>query len=201
MKSLVGQTRGNWLVLSKRPSIGRRGNWLCRCLGCGLEKEVLTQNLRPTSGGCKSCGQKGKHSTHGLSKHPLYPIWNSMMQRCYNPKCNAYEYYGGRGLAVDVEWHDVSVFIKDMFPRPSGHTLERVDNTRGYSKDNCIWVTQEENNRNRECVEKITYNGVTKTKPKWAEYLGISTVGLSYRLRNWPLERALTKTKRGKEKR
>lgn len=84
------------------------------------------------------------------SLHPLYPIWNAMLARCYLPSNPWYKDYGGRGITVCQEWKEsFKRFVVDMEPRPEGYTLERKDNELGYCKNNCEWVTQSEQNRNQ----------------------------------------------------
>lgn len=89
-----------------------------------------------------------------LSKHPLYPIWNSMRQRCYCLKRKDYHNYGGRGIKVCSRWQEPDGkgflnFIEDVGPRPEGYTLDRIDNDRDYGPDNCRWTTQSYQCRNR----------------------------------------------------
>jgi hypothetical protein len=86
---------------------------------------------------------------HGLWNHPLYPVWHSMMARCYNPANKRHKRYGQRGIAVCESWHDVRNFVRDMAPRPEGMTLDRVDNDAGYSPANCRWVDRLTQARNR----------------------------------------------------
>lgn len=82
--------------------------------------------------------------------HELYTIWLGMRQRCYYPKHNRYELYGGRGIEVCERWrNDFEAFVKDMGPRPQGCSIDRVDGSKGYSPDNCRWATAKEQAANR----------------------------------------------------
>ncbi len=83
--------------------------------------------------------------------------------RCTNPNHKFYKDYGGRGITVCPEWvHDWNAFISDMGPKPApGYQLDRKDNDRGYSKDNCRWATHAENNRNKRNTIWVEYNGKT----------------------------------------
>lgn len=82
--------------------------------------------------------------------HKFYKVWYSMIRRCTDPYHQSYKYYIDKGIKVCPEWLNYENFIEDMFclwlPEL---TLDRIDNDRGYYKDNCRFVTQRENNRNR----------------------------------------------------
>ena len=86
---------------------------------------------------------------HGMFGTPTYGSWMAMKQRCYNKKDKMYQSYGGRGIEVCLEWHDFVAFYEDMGDRPEGYELDRVDNNKGYSKNNCRWVDRATNMRNR----------------------------------------------------
>lgn len=87
--------------------------------------------------------------THGLHKTPEYQAWSDMKQRCYNKNCLRYRVYGGRGIRVCDRWlNSFENFIADMGFKKSGESLDRIDNDKDYSPDNCRWtdiVTQNNN--------------------------------------------------------
>lgn len=108
-----------------------------------------------------------KRKTHGLSSHILYPKWVNMMHRCYCKNNKRYSDWGGRGIDVCMEWHNVANFINDMFPSYiKGLSLDRKDNNKGYSKDNCRWVEDVVQKRNTRVLNKVNTSGyrcVSKT--------------------------------------
>lgn len=106
----------------------------------------------------------------------LYGTWKTMMHRCYDPKRERYKDYGGRGITVCNEWHDPNSFINWSYTHgyQDGLQIDRVDNDRGYSPDNCRWVTAKENSRNRRNTVRLTINGETKSVAEWTETIDIS---------------------------
>lgn len=117
-----------------------------------------------------------------------YNSWRSMMARCYNEKTVNYQNYGGAGITVCVEWHNADVF--GAWAKSSGWfkgaTLDRIDNSKGYSPENCRWATKKEQAYNRKSTHFITYNGETHNITEWAEILGVKRTLLLNRLsRGW----------------
>lgn len=127
-------------------------------------------------------------------------IWRHMMARCYRTKNKDYKYYGGKGITVCDRWHKFANFEADMMAtRPSkDHSLDRIDNTKGYSPENCKWSTSHEQLRNRSDNVWITHDGRTLILEDWAREAKIDVGTLTYRLKvGWSVQAALyTKPKK-----
>jgi hypothetical protein len=126
----------------------------CGCLMREVRRE-LGRELGRTYGPMRTGGGNGWKTTHGLSRHPLYDPWYTMIQRCENPAARNYKHYGGRGIKVCPEWHDVAVFIAwieaNLGPRPEGMTLDRwPDNDGDYKPGNVRWATWPEQHANKQ---------------------------------------------------
>ena len=118
-----------------------------------------------------------------------------MIQRCSNPKNNAYLMYGAKGVSVCAEWKVFNAFCKWAMSNgyKDGLSIDRIDNSKGYAPENCRWATPQEQTDNRGCVRYVSFNGKTQTIKKWAEETGIPYDRLSWRIRKgWPAEKALT---------
>ena len=91
----------------------------------------------------------------------LYNVWKEMRQRCNNPKHNHYKRYGGRGITVCKEWDDPEAFYNWAVNNgyKEGLTLDRINNDKGYSPDNCRWVTVKEQCKNRSSNHLISFMG------------------------------------------
>jgi hypothetical protein len=119
--------------------------------------------------------------------------WANMLDRCENPHNKAYKNYGGRGITVCQEWHDFFKYLEDL---PDGYfdkaELDRIDNSKGYSKENVRWLTKQDNCKNRRTNRFITFNNETKCVSDWARNIGIGCTTLMERIENWSLSDALT---------
>lgn len=129
---------------------------------------------------------------HGNSKwlnpvsqtRPTYESWSNMRRRCLDPQNPDYPYYGGRGITICDRWvENYDAFVEDMGLKPDrGHTLERQDNSGGYSKKNCTWATRKQQSRNKRNNHIVVINGVGKTIADWADESGVSCRALWLRL-------------------
>ena len=148
---LIGQRFGKLTVIEKaeRPKHikNKRAYWHVVC-DCGNEKIVGANNLK--IGDAKSCGEnscKEKAVKHGECQTRLYHIWDGMKQRCYNSNNCNYKRYGGKGIKICNEWSEY-IFFRD-WALANGYadnlTIDRIDNSKNYSLENCQWLTNEEN--------------------------------------------------------
>ncbi len=174
-----------------------REGYVMRCR-CGREFTATKTHLtKHPEAACRSCGSRFgalRRVGRKLSKHPLYKCWYGMMQRCENPKAQAYYNYGARGITVCERWHDFQCFADDMGSRPEGLTLERRENDAGYSPDNCYWATPKAQNNNTRANKRFTVNGVSRTLTEWAAQLGATRAAIRNRIvkYGWSIEAACT---------
>lgn len=110
-----------------------------------------------------------------MSEHRLYRVYRGMLNRCNNPNSTGYENYGGRGIKVCDRWLTFNNFIEDMFPSfQEGLQLDRTDNDKDYSPDNCKWVTSSQQNKNKrnKAMKQSDFEGISYYK-KWDKWLVI----------------------------
>ena len=129
-------------------------------------------------------------------KEPWYGSYHSMMDRCYRKTAKNYPFYGGRGIEVCPEWHNIENFEKWAMQSgfQKGMSLDRINVNGDYSPDNCKWATPAEQANNRRNTIYLEYNGEKHTISEWAEKLGINRSTLNNRIcRGWTVEKALAR--------
>lgn len=201
----LGTKKGRWTVIGE-PVFrccrnGKKRRWLVpvRC-ECGIQKEVLCQNL--LKGGSLSCScyqdevrRKGKH---GGSRSKLYSLWATMRSRCYYPKRKHFASYGGRGIRVCESWRESFVPFRDWAITNGWDPeleLDRIDNNGPYCPENCRFITHKAQNRNKRTNRILEAFGERKCLIEWTEdprcVVGKGTVAARVRY-GWGLEQALT---------
>lgn len=160
LSDLVGKSF-NRLTVSEYLGIRKHGKhwWRCKCV-CGVEVELNTSRITGSTP-TKSCGclrretcalNRANPLKHGYTiTHPhLYAIYHGMLQRCYNPKCQRYKYYGGRGIQVCKSWmNNPELFFRWalLVGYEDGLSIDRRNPDNWYNPYNCEWVTRSENSR------------------------------------------------------
>ena len=139
---------------------------------------------------------KHGHASHDKST-PTYNSWRGMHRRCFDKNYEDFHSYGGRGITMCDRWRfSFSNFLSDMGVRPKGTTLDRRDNNKGYSRENCNWATRLEQNNNTRRIHLFEYNGMKKTLTNWAKFFNIKRSTLYMRIEQygWEINRALHTT-------
>jgi hypothetical protein len=169
--NIIGRKFGRLVV---QASLGlnkfNQPEYYCICK-CGSQVKVSRPHL--LQGFVKSCGCLRK--PHGMSKTKFFNVWLGMIKRCRLKSRSDWNRYGGRGIKVCRSWHSFINFKNDMYQLYLEHKknnsttlLDRINNNKGYLKNNCRWVTAKISCRNRRSTHWIHYNGVKKTLTEWA---------------------------------
>lgn len=197
LKDLTGQRFGKLVVKGFYGYIDNKPKWDCVC-DCGntivADGKSLKQGRRKScgclSGICFGENRRIAH-THSMSKTRLYREYNAMKNRC-RPSYHGHKNYYDKGIGVCEEWQRFEPFCE--WSLSNGYcddlTLDRIDNSKGYSPDNCRWVDMKAQENNRSNNILITRNGQTKTLKQWCEVLELpyGTVKGRYR-KGWSKER------------
>lgn len=203
-EEIIGKRFGRLVVIEYAGIDNHRCKvFRCRC-DCG--NETITRKSRIISGTAKSCGclssdtWRAMQYKHGYAAHDeynrLYAIYSHMVDRCHNENNPSYHNYGGRGIFVCEEWrNDVDVFMD--WANKNGYSeelsIDRIDNNKGYSPENCRWVdriTQANNKRNNIFLE---HNGEKLTVAQWSRKTGIPAATLRARYHSgWSDSRIVT---------
>lgn len=157
LKDITGQRFGRLTVIEQAESKNNHARWVCKC-DCGNKRIVYGSSL--FSGETKSCGcwNKDKMLKHNLTDTKLAHIWSQIKQRCFQKNCKAYKNYGGRGITVCDEWkNDFLTFynwsIKNGYKE--NLSIDRIDNDGNYCPENCRWVEDDTQRRNKRTNIKI----------------------------------------------
>lgn len=198
-----GSKKGRWLVLSLRQTPKGVNIVRVRC-DCGEEKELPYRALLGNSNSCGCLRREltiKRCTTHGESKGSyLYELWVQIKNRCENRRAEFYPHYGGRGVGIHRLWsesyEEFAAHIRTVLgERPSKkHSLDRIDNDKGYLPGNLRWATQTQQCNNKSNNVFVEHLGEKRTVPGWSRETGINKGTLYERLfiLGWPVEKALS---------
>ena len=167
---------------------------ICICETCGDKfrspnKRLECWKCRRSEFRKKNPKKSGVRPIHGLTGHPLRPIYASMKARCETKTHRAYRNYGARGIRCEFESLQDFINWAESSGYQRGLSIDRIDNNGSYSPENCRWATQKEQMRNTRQNIFYVHSGIKKCLSEWAEIQGInySTVlsrirrGISYK--------------------
>lgn len=189
IRDLTGQRFGRLMVVkiadkSEWKSLygKKRVSWICKC-DCGNQVIKRTHDLCYSK--CSpSCGCISKEKQHFACKSPIHRTWDTMLMRCYNKNRVQYYLYGGRGIKVCDDWlgsnpkgfsnfYDWAMnngYKEEKLPNGRNKwTLDRIDSDKDYCPENCRWVTNAEQQRNKRINKEFEYDGITKTMLSWCQ--------------------------------
>lgn len=190
---LKGEIFNNLKVIEFKEIKNSNSHWICECLLCGSNTIVSRPNLR--SGNTTDCGCiKSKKLSlasikHGRSSSRTWKSWTRMRRRLRMGTKHS-PIYGK--IKMQDSWNSFENFLLDMGERPEGMTLDRIDNEKGYYKENCRWATQAQQNRNRSTNVILTFDGKSMCATDWASEIGIHRDTIRRRIkRGLPIEKVL----------
>lgn len=184
--SIIQTPHGELTVIEEKPQIKQFRMFKLRCY-CGNTFETRLNSLR--TGTTKSCGCLAKlvsstnKRTHGMTGSLVYRRWQAMITRATNPNIKSAHSYSGRGITVCDRWRVFENFLEDMggISDPA-LTLDRIDNDGDYCKENCRWVTMEEQSRNKRRGDHVSgvrqlpsgnYRVLINAYPQYTKHIGV----------------------------
>lgn len=160
---------------------------LCHCK-CGKENavEINKKNRTLNSGSCTKCAYKATKYAPGMQASKSYRVWRGMLGRCTNPDHKSYKNYGGRGITICDRWlTSFENFYADMGDAPLTLDLDRIDNEKGYYKENCRWVTRSHNTRNKRGSRMVMFGGVSMHVMDACKIVGLNHRSVYRRIDNF----------------
>ncbi len=173
---------------------------------CDCKKEITVKGEALLNKAIRNCGCFNRKNTEikdvykQFRSERSFRVWQYMLSRCYNPTHHAYVYYGAKGVTVCKEWLEDYTKFRDFLylngydeNAPFGkYTVDRIDNSKGYSPDNCRLVSMKVQSLNKTNNHRIEYQGRVMTVTEAAELNGLTNRQVLNRLdKGWDLMRAL----------
>lgn len=191
----VGKSIGIYEVLNVCDDRDKDGHLLyhVRCKYCPYESNMRLYDIKKSQT-CKHQTINGRTIDFKKSwnNEKLSNIFYSIVQRCYNKNNKSYRWYGAKGIKVCQEWLDNPRNFEE-WSLNNGYkydlTIDRIDENKDYSPDNCRWIPLEENTRRAGKVNWITVNNITLTGRQWAEKLGLGLLTIDKYIRKYGLDK------------
>jgi len=136
------------------------------------------------------------YTKHGMTGTKIWELWKAIRKRC-NGRAKSTQLYRDKGITVCREWDSASTFIEwaESAGYSPGLQIDRIDNRKGYSPENCRFVPPRENANNKDNTILLTHNGKTQSIWRWSLETGIKAHSIHTRIvRGWSHEKALTKS-------
>lgn len=201
-KNHVGETIGVFTIVEQMPYKCSDGHALYKgaCNHCGFERIAKYSDLKETIK-CTHTRVDGEIAfcKTNWGNNRIKTIFNGMKQRCYNTKNIAYRWYGAKGIKVCDEWMDNPLLFEN-WAMQNGYknnlTIDRIDENKDYSPDNCRWITGSDNTKYKSTTSLIDINGEEHTGREWAEILGLGTNIINTYIRKYGLDSTIEFIKR-----
>ena len=193
-KNHVGKTVGVFDIVERMSYRDNSGGVLYKgiCRECGFNRIAKYSDLKATIK-CTHIGIDGETSfiKTDWSNIRIQHIFNSMKQRCYNKNNKSYKWYGAKGIKICKEWMDNPKCFED-WSVTNGYsddlTIDRIDEDKDYSPDNCRWVTVADNTKYKSTTRTIQVGGISKTGREWAYFLGLGTNVINTYIRKYGID-------------
>ena len=173
---MIGQKFGKLEVVAKLKKRNDKGliryRSVCQCGNTVKCTGSVLRMGRSTSCGCS----RKKHNHSGNKKSKTYRCYHNMINRCYDRKNKSYKDYGSRGIKVCSRWRGKDGFInflEDMGEAPKNLSIDRINNSKGYTPKNCKWSTGQEQNLNSRRNVIVEYKGAMMPLSKAAVLAGL----------------------------
>lgn len=197
---MIGYHKGTLTVIAFDSLRKNRSYWKVQC-DCGVVKTMRVDGMHDysTCDKCKAEKQRQRMLTHGETKTSLYSTWRGIKARCYKPRSNSYENYGGRGIKMFEAWKNSYETFRDYVTQlenygVKGYTIDRIDVNGDYVPSNIRWADTETQANNKRVNHLLELDGEILNAKQWSNRLGIKYSTIMNRIRmGWSDKDILTR--------
>lgn len=196
----VGETHGIFKIIDVLAEKDKYGHYVyvAECAECGYKKYSHYGGINGEKSKSYTCNhlalEGGYIKQVRWSNHRIQNIFNGMKSRCYCKDDKSYRWYGEKGIRICDEWLD-NPLLFEKWSLQNGYednlTIDRIDENKDYSPNNCKWITLEQNSKYKSTTSLIKVNEEEHTGRDWSEILGIGTNVINTYIRNYGLENTI----------